>query len=123
MREELGYPPFSRLVRVVVEAREQAQAEGAARKLAALAVHQAETLHQAGSRNQDGSPKNKIEVIGPSRAPLAKLRNVHRWHLMVRGAPRKNLSPFVRKCLDTARAGSLPPGVKFSVDVDPQVMI
>jgi primosomal protein N' (replication factor Y) len=117
MREELGYPPFSRLVRVVVEAREQAQAEAAARKLATLATHQAEALHQAGSL------KSKVEVIGPSRAPLAKLRNVHRWHLMVRGAPRKNLSPFVRHCLEKVRAGSLPPGVKFSVDVDPQVMI
>jgi primosomal protein N' (replication factor Y) len=111
MREELGYPPYSRLVRVVVEAREHAQAEAAARKLAELAAQQA------------GSLKNKIEVIGPSRAPLAKLRNVHRWHLMVRGAPRKNLSPFVRRCLDTHRAGSVPPGVGFSVDVDPQVMI
>ncbi|MFC1799944.1 primosomal protein N' [Candidatus Eisenbacteria bacterium] len=123
MRQELGYPPFSRLIRVVVEAREQAQAETAARNLASLAAQQAEALHKAGSFNQDGSPRNKIEVIGPSRAPLAKLRNVHRWHLMVRGAPRKNLSPFVRKCLDTLRAGSLSPGVKFSVDVDPQVMI
>jgi primosomal protein N' (replication factor Y) len=96
---------------VVVEARQQAQAETAARKLAALAEHQA------------GSLKSKFEVIGPSRAPLAKLRNVHRWHLMVRGAPRKNLSPFVRLCLNKLRAGSLPSGVRFSVDIDPQVMI
>jgi primosomal protein N' len=66
---------------------------------------------------------NRIEVVGPSRAPLAKLRNVHRWHLMIRGAPRKNLSPFVRKCLETLSAGNLHPGVRFSVDVDPQVMI
>ena len=123
MREELAYPPFSRLVRVVVEAREQAQAERAARKLAALAGQKAESLLRAGRHKKDGSPINRIEVIGPSRAPLAKLRNVHRWHLMIRGAPRKNLSPFVRECLETVRAGSLPPGVKFSVDVDPQVMI
>ena len=123
MREELGYPPFSRLVRVVVEAREQAQAEAAARKLADLAAHQAGILQKTGLPNQAGPPMNKIEVIGPSRAPLAKLRNVHRWHLMVRGAPRKNLSPFVRMCLEKLRAGSIPSGVKFSVDVDPQVMI
>jgi primosomal protein N' (replication factor Y) len=141
MREELGYPPFSRLVRVVVESRDQAQAEAAARKLAELATRQAETLHKAGSPNRTGSrskamlpgqdepsiragsPKNKIEVIGPSRAPLARLRNVHRWHLMIRGAPRKNLSPFVRNCLERLRSGKAPSGVKFSVDVDPQVMI
>lgn len=111
MRKELGYPPFSRLVRIVIEARQSAQAESAARALAALAAHQAADL------------KRKFEVIGPSRAPLAKLRNVHRWHLLVRGEPRKNLSPFVRSCLEKVRAVSLPPGVRFSVDVDPLVMI
>jgi primosomal protein N' (replication factor Y) len=141
MREELGYPPFSRLVRVVVEAREQAQAQAAARSLAELATRQAAELKRAARPknsgaekasgttdrdtppNETGSSMSRIEVIGPSRAPLARLRNVHRWHLMVRGAPRKNLSPFVRDCLEKLRAGGIPAGVKFSVDVDPQVMI
>lgn len=123
MREELVYPPFSRLVRVVVEAAHQVEAETAARKLAALAAQQAEAFHKAGSLNQDGSPRNRIEVIGPSRAPLAKIRNVHRWHMMLKGAPRKNLSPFVRLCLEKVRAAGIPSGVRFSVDVDPQVMI
>ncbi len=111
MREELGYPPFSRLVRVVAEARQSAQAESAARMLAGVASHRASELER------------RIEVIGPSRAPLSKIRNVHRWHLLFRGEPRKNLSPFVRDCLARTRKGNLPPGARFSVDVDPQVMI
>jgi primosomal protein N' (replication factor Y) len=111
LRQELGYPPFARLVRIVVEAKKHAQAESAARRFAALASRIA------------GDLGGKIVVIGPSRAPISKVRNVYRWHLILKGEPGRNLSPFVRKCMDRLRTGGFPNAVRFGIDVDPQVMI
>ena len=111
LRQELGYPPFARLVRIVVEAKKQARAESAARRFAALASRLA------------GDFKGKIDVIGPSRAPISKVRNVYRWHLILKGEPGRNLSPFVRRCMERMRTGGPPNAVRFGIDVDPQVMI
>lgn len=111
MRRELRYPPFARLVRVLVEAPGHASAEGAARSIA-----------QAASRLGKKAGKG-IDVVGPSRAPLSRIKNVYRWHLMIKGDAAANVSAFVRKVLATLSADDLPERVRIVVDVDPQVMI
>jgi primosomal protein N' (replication factor Y) len=60
-REELYYPPFSRLARVVAESKKEALAREAAKDFVAIA----ERL----GKNHGG----KIEVMGPSRAPISKV--------------------------------------------------
>ncbi len=111
MRQELRYPPFARLVRIVVEAPRYASAESAARAVARTASRLGE---KAGG---------KIDVVGPSRAPLSKIKNVYRWHLMIKGDAGANISGLVRKVLRTLPEGDLPERVRINVDVDPQVMI
>lgn len=64
-----------------------------------------------------------VEVMGPSRAPIARIKNVYRWHLLVKGARSGHLSDLVRDCLAEIAERGLDEGVKVSVDVDPQVML
>jgi primosomal protein N' (replication factor Y) len=111
MRQDLRYPPFARLVRVVVEAPRQAAAEATARAFARSATRLATT--SAG----------EIDVVGPSRAPLSRIKNVFRWHLIIKGDAGANISPFVRKALKALEAGDLPERVRVNVDVDPQMML
>jgi primosomal protein N' (replication factor Y) len=111
MRKALRYPPFSRLVRVVVEARRKAEVEAAARAFAGIAS-------RLGAASGGG-----IEVVGPSRAPLARIKNVHRWHLILKGDPAANLSVLAKRTLGALRSEEIGEGVWIGIDVDPQAML
>jgi primosomal protein N' (replication factor Y) len=100
-RRELSYPPFGRLVNIVVSA---AQEKEAIDRAAAIA----EAL---GAVTSDEA----IEVLGPAPAPLQRLRGRYRWHVMVKGAA-GTVQDIVRKAL--AHVGeSVSAGCQ--VDVDP----
>jgi len=106
LRRELGYPPYSRLCRLVVSSTNETAAGGFCRALAAVARKH---LPEGG-------------VLGPAPAPLSKLRGRYRWHLLLRGRPGAGLHGRVQLVL--AEAERLPAaGVRFEVDVDPLDML
>jgi primosomal protein N' (replication factor Y) len=111
IREELSYPPFARLVRVVAESRAQDTARRAAEGFARLARKLAK---DSGSH---------VEVIGPSRAPIPRIKNVQRWHLVLKGSRTRDIPAFVSACLETYRKGARGEQVRFGIDVDPENMI
>lgn len=101
-RKELGYPPFSRLVLVRVDAIDEAVARSAAAALADAA------------RARAGAD---VEIRGPAAAPIAKLRNRHRFRVLLRSASREALRR-VSLAVHAATA-SLPHTVRVVLDVDP----
>jgi primosomal protein N' (replication factor Y) len=111
IREELSYPPFARLVRVVAESRARESARKAAEGFARLA------------RRLAADSGAGVEVIGPSRAPIPRIKNVQRWHLVLKGRGRRNIPAFVSACLETYRKGERGEQVRFGIDVDPENMI
>jgi primosomal protein N' (replication factor Y) len=103
-RSALGYPPFGRLVHVVVAGTEAEQVRGAAGLLA-------DSL----------APAEDVEVLGPAPAALARLRGRHRVQLLVKGADDAAVR-CAAECL-TAAARRLPHGVQASVDTNPVNML
>jgi primosomal protein N' (replication factor Y) len=101
-RAELGYPPYSRIALVRVEA----VLEQDARQSAARLGEAARLVGAAG-----------VDVLGPAPAPLARLRNRFRFRLMLRGKDRRALRQ-VLAALEAARAG-LPSKVRVAFDIDP----
>lgn len=106
-REELGYPPYSHVVMLRVDAAQ----EGAAREVARQLAEQCRAL--AGERGL------QLEVRGPAPSPLARLRNRYRFQVMLRAVERKALRPVLLAVVRTrydrrARVG---------VDVDPMSML
>jgi len=100
-RRTMGYPPVSALVNVVVRGREPGRA---AREAAALA---------AGLRRL---APGSFRVLGPAHAPLARLRQEHRFQVLLKGR-RAAMRAAVRRVL-VERYGALRwPGIV--VDVDP----
>jgi primosomal protein N' (replication factor Y) len=100
-RERFGYPPFGRLVAIVISGEDKHAAEAYAKKLAALAP-----LDDA------------VRVLGPAEAPLSVVRGRHRYRLLIKSARSFDLSAYMRDWL-----GEAPPlrgGIKREVDIDPQ---
>ncbi len=110
-RRELRYPPFGRLIRVVAESKQQASAQAAAREFAAAAEDLRKQLRTA------------LDVVGPSRTPISKVRNVYRWHIILKGDRDEQLSPFIRRCVERVKASGVCDAARFSIDVDPQMMM
>jgi primosomal protein N' (replication factor Y) len=103
-RRELGYPPFSRVALVRVDAVNEAEARGACATLAQVARTAAEGV-------------KGVDVLGPAPAPLTRLRGRHRFRVMVRSADRAALRK-VLLAVERAR-GDLPRSVRTGIDVDP----
>jgi primosomal protein N' (replication factor Y) (superfamily II helicase) len=101
LRRELGYPPFGRLANVLLTGSSQ------------RAV--AEAAGVAGERLRAGAPDG-FTVLGPSPAPLARVRKAWRWHLLVKAPQKAALPQMLRAALDGYRP---PEGVSLAVDVDP----
>ena len=104
-REEVGYPPFARLVAVRVHAGAEDDARGATQTLADLArQHQAV---QAGA----------VQVLGPAPAPLLRLRGRYHYRLLLKSTDRKLLRNVTAHLAARIDQG-LPP-THASLDIDP----
>ena len=74
IRKRIGWPPFTRLARIVVRHRSQVQGLKEAQRLAdAIRAFVTERSLPA-------------DVLGPQSAPLARLRNAYRFDLLIRAA-------------------------------------
>ncbi len=101
-RKELGYPPYSKVALLRVDAIDERAARDAAIAIA-TAVRRA-----VGGR---------IDVLGPAPAPIARVRNRHRFRTMLRATDRRLLRAGVAAAIEAA--ARLPRTVQASVDVDP----
>jgi primosomal protein N' (replication factor Y) len=100
-RETMAYPPVAALVNLVVRS-----ADGA------KGATEADVLARALRASAGG----RYRVLGPAHAPLARLRNEHRFQVLLKGH-RPSMRQAVRAAM-TARYGEQRwPGV--AVDVDP----
>jgi primosomal protein N' (replication factor Y) len=109
LRRQLGYPPFSRLINLKIEGREEKNVQEAAVKLADLA-----------SRIRK---KSSPEVLGPAPAPLTRLRDKYRWQILLKGDRLEALHEFVRRLGGEISRLSNADKVKITVDVDPEYMM
>jgi len=103
-REELRYPPFSRLALVRFDALDEAQARLECERIAEIA--------------KKAAPRG-VELLGPAPAPLARLRNRYRFRFLLRATDRK---PLRETLLSVARA-SVHRMVRMAIDVDPVNML
>ena len=106
-RRGVGYPPFSRLARLIVESPKAEQA--------------AATSQRVGEMLQRQIPaRSDVTVLGPAEAPIAKLQDRYRWHLLIKSVSSKALHQCVTAGLAEARRHKAVPRLtRVSVDIDP----
>jgi primosomal protein N' (replication factor Y) len=107
-REALRYPPYTRMLRIVVSSSDRAI--GAA-TIEAVA-HDLETLRT--------SLGFTVQVLGPTPAPIEKIKTLWRWHLLVKATSAAHLNRLVRE-LRSGRRKSKAARIVF--DIDPQEML
>jgi primosomal protein N' (replication factor Y) len=100
-RRTMGYPPSAALLNLVLRARDPAAATADADAIA--------------RRLREGAP-GRYRVLGPARAPLARLKQEHRIQILLKG-DRASMREAVRGALVERYGETRWPGV--AVDVDP----
>ncbi len=107
MREQLHYPPVWRLASLRLQGLHKDRVERTAQQLARTA--------KQWSQN---SAFSEIQVLGPAPAPLFRLRNQYRFHILIKAPRAPILGEFCRR-LESLSA-EFPAGVRLLVDMDPQ---
>ncbi len=107
-RQELNYPPWAGMVRIVVRGSIETVTWEFAEQLSKH-VEQTALKQQA-----------NINILGPAVAPLAKLRDKFRFHLAFRGDCSDTLRHIVSEVSQTVKS---PGDVQWIIDVDPLDML
>jgi primosomal protein N' (replication factor Y) len=107
-RKLLGYPPFARMVQILVSNASQIEASKVSRKIAAA-------IKSQGQRHELAT---QLRILGPAVAPLEKLRGKYRYQVLLKSPPETDLTPVLRDAfaeLGTHRV----PLQNVQVDIDP----
>jgi len=113
-RRTHNYPPYERLIRLIVRSREEAAGRVFAEKLAG-AFHTA-MQGLAGA----ATPHAAVRLLGPAEAPVFRLKNYFRFHFQLQSASAASLHQLLRAVTPVVR---VPSGVEFTIDVDPLNML
>ena len=111
-RKATSYPPFSQLINFLVRSEDEDKVIKAAHKLGELVRGKIELLADA-----------EIQVLGPVKAPLAKIQGKFRWQLIIKGSDLDELREISDYAVTELRSSSISENVKVSVDVDPLRML
>lgn len=103
-REHLNYPPFTRVVNILLQGRDEAFTYDMARQLA---------------RFLRASKHKELTVLGPTPAALTKLRNKFRYQILLKSSYSQYMRTFVKDQITAFRKTAHVRDVQIIVDVDP----
>lgn len=104
-RELMGYPPFGRLAKVLVQHEKLERARDQATDIAARLGRIAE--------NHEG-----VEILGPVPAPIARIQDRHRFQILIKSRQAGALLELVAAVRPDGRTTA-----DIAIDVDPQNML
>ena len=105
-REKLFYPPFSRLCLLEIDSLKEKEGREFAAQLAKLA--------------QDKKPKQGFVILGPSPAPIFKIKNRYRFHILIKSLHHGLLQNFLEHFLKSFKEKAF---VRVKLDRDPGSML
>jgi primosomal protein N' (replication factor Y) len=106
-RKELSYPPFTRLVRILLRGKEVDVVREEADRLAEAFRRQLPRL---------ANRKASVRILGPAETPVARLMGYYRYHFQLQSANATALHELLRLVWSEYKPVR---GVDVSVDVDP----
>lgn len=108
VRQEYGYPPAAAMVRGVIRGSSEQATEALAEELCARI------------RQQLPSGEDAIRLLGPSPAPISKLRGKYRFHFFLLSPDRAGMCTTLRGATTGLKA---PDDTQWIIDVDPLDML
>ncbi|OQZ04890.1 MAG: primosomal protein N' [Candidatus Brocadia sp. UTAMX1] len=107
-RKQLGYPPFGNLTRIIIRGPQEANVK---EKSAIIGDRLKEFAKING---------NHLEILGPSPAPVTRINNLFRWHMLLKA---QNLASIHKALQGNADVLKPSKSVQIMVDVDPYMML
>ncbi len=104
-RKELNYPPYSHLINITA---------GGLRE---------DDVRQVIEGLTERLDQESMNYLGPSRAPLYRLRGTFRWHILIKSNEILKASIILRKILEGLLAGIKKKQVTLTVDIDPNWLL
>ena len=108
VRRQYGYPPWQSMIRLVVRGELETYVGSFASRLAEL-LQAAQDAEGAATR-----------LLGPTAAPIAKIRGKFRYHILLLGPDQDTLRGLINSATKNLKS---PAGVQWIVDVDPLDML
>lgn len=105
-RRASGYPPFGALLRVIFQGEEPLRVEAAASAFS-------ESL-----RAMAAITSGFATLLGPAPCPIGKIRNLHRWHVIVKARGQATLSEVLAGLPESQDRG-----VRVLIDRDPVALL
>jgi len=105
-RRDLGYPPFTSLIRVIVSGTKEARVRETAQRLA--------------EKLRPELPELLVQRLGPAPAPIFRIKGRYRMAMLLKASDAEPARTALRKVMP---GFSTPPGVSVAVDVDPVSMV
>jgi len=106
LRQRLGYPPFVKLLRIVVSAEDRSAALSCASSIARYTT--------------DYLLNEQVTVLGPASAPLEKLRGMWRYHILVKSSSHPTVQNIMRRL---KRELVIPKDTRVAFDLEPLDML
>ena len=103
-RKALGYPPYKRLVRILIKGNNKELVESSANSFKAAL---------------DEKRREGTDILGPVPAPLIRIRGKFRWHIIMKANDSRTLNRIIKNSLKAFNASSKHKHGLIEIDVDP----
>ena len=113
-RETLFYPPFSRLCLLRMDSLKEKEAGDFAKQIVKVAKELAMSVQK------ENQMKYGIQILGPSPAPLMKIKNRYRFQILIKGENYRLLDQYLKKLFIKIPKKSF---IQLKVDRDPSFML
>ena len=105
-RKSLNYPPFRHIILITVKGYDNAKVVRVSNGFAFLLKKEL--------RGQD------CQLLGPAPAPMAKINNQYRWHILIKHKMPGKINMFIERCMNGLKHSKLQMGkTSIAVDIDP----
>jgi primosomal protein N' (replication factor Y) len=113
-RRDLRYPPYCRLIQILVAGKDRDQTARYAQSLGEIC---------RALQSERKTYQKEIELLGPVAAPLTRIRKAYRWQLLLKGLRVEPLHALARALRARVEREISKAAVKVVVDVDPMDML
>ncbi|MBI4744200.1 MAG: primosomal protein N' [Actinobacteria bacterium] len=107
-RKELDYPPFSNLINLLVSGDKENETEEASEAISKF-------FRESGFLDSG----DLIQILGPAPAPLYRIMNRYRWHILLKVRNPDKIKKFIKLNLKSVFSKKLFKNVNLIIDVDP----
>jgi primosomal protein N' (replication factor Y) len=113
-RKALHYPPYTRLVQILITGKDKIKTAQCAKSMGAICGR---------LQRQNHVFSRQIQTLGPVPAPVARIQNRYRWLILLKGSHAGSLHQFAKLTQAEAKPTSRSTETTIAINVDPVDML